>query len=184
MSKMWPLDDVRNERWLEFEEYLDDLLVELGDNEKSLLLTSICGYENVPHLVERLIDFGADPSFDSYHSGCDKLAIIRLFDGDVGVTPIGSAVMGFFHFRRSTFDNLRVLLSKGANVNQAALSTYTPLQLSIVHDLPEFVRFFLENGADPCVPSTEFDGPNAWDYAEGKEWALLLLKEFDCGKDS
>ena len=178
MSKEWPLDDIRNERWAEFSGYLDDLLFELGEDEKSMLLTSLCRYENVSDLLERVVAAGGDPSFDSCSIYRSKEKVIRLFDCDIGVTPMGSAIMGFVIFGNNTLGNLKSLLSMGANVNQVAHSTYTPLQLTIVHDLPEYARLLLENGADPRVPSAEYDKPDAWDYSKGKSWALSLLREF------
>lgn len=180
MSKNWPLDDVRNERWSDVDEYLDDLLFELCDDEKSLLLMSISAYSGVVSLVEKILISGGDPSFDLYHAACDARSLLRLLDSTDARTPVGSCILGYALHRRDTLDNLRSLVSGGADVNQFACSLYTPLQASIVYDAPKLALFFLEKGADPLAPSGEFDKPNSWEYAEKKPWALKMLKEFPC----
>ena len=55
MSKEWPLDDVRNRRWLDIIEYLDELLLEINSESMSMLLVTVAFFRLVSHLSRTLL---------------------------------------------------------------------------------------------------------------------------------
>lgn len=80
---------------------------------------------------------------------------------------------------RSMFSYARLLLSHGANVNIVNKTTgRTPLYICCGYGKPESVRFLMENGADPLIPSKKGRTPFMKATRKGHESCVDVLKEF------
>ena len=168
---MWSLDDIRNERWLAVQEFLDQLpLHGLSELDKSVLLAELC-FHGKSHLVRQLLELGADPNFCFDGTNVSPFS----YDLEPGTTPIGQTILGSKWRGHRTFRTLHVLLMGNGDPNAITFSGYTPLQLAIVFDRPEFAGLLLLYGADPHKSSADLDKPTAFDFAHEFEWARPML---------
>ena len=180
MSKEWPLDDVRNRRWLDIIEYLDELLLEINSESMSMLLVTVAFFENTTQIVDKLISAGANPSFNYPFDGVCDQGKVRFLDCEPGATPVGQTILGSSYELQETLPTLKSLIAHGADVNQITYSGYTPIQLAIVFDRPAHAELLLQSGADPWRPSADLDKPNAFDLSNdrSKDWAKALLNKY------
>jgi hypothetical protein len=177
MSISYPLDDVRNQRWDELLEYIDELASTTSQNAMSMLLCSVSAYSDVCHVIKKIVALGGDPSFED-NEVISEEERIRFFDGEgtAGSSPLGCSIFSSAWCGIDTLDTMRCLISCGANANGLA-SSNTALQLAIMFKLYEHARLLLANGADPYRESAELDHQNAFEIASDDEYAIELLRE-------
>ncbi|MDR1936258.1 MAG: hypothetical protein LBS49_11890, partial [Candidatus Accumulibacter sp.] len=108
MSFSWLLDDVRNQRWDELLEYIDELASKSNRDAMSMLLCSVSAYSDVCHVIEKIVALGGDPSFEDNEMLSEEERI-RFFDGGGGNggSPLGYSITGAAWRGRDTLDTTR-----------------------------------------------------------------------------
>lgn len=150
-------------------------------DERTLLLYDL-SYFGFSDWIELLTRQGVDVDFRSHDSklNLEKESLFcNWTDGaHPGSTPIGNTILGSVEQNLFNLSALRVLLSAGADPNRNTYSGYTPLQLSIISERPEFFGQLLLWGADPYATSTDFDRPTSFDLASDCQWANHMLQRW------
>ena len=85
-------------------------------------------------VVSRLLELGVDPDA---RKGRPLLPIIMT--DDIGTTALHSAIT------RNYFEIAKLLLENGADINSVGIGGYSPLNLTILQNRPEFLKFFLSD---------------------------------------
>ena len=157
-----------------------NLPITIGSTSSSPPLIGLCCQKEIPHQLEKLkllLDIGAYPNIFEKYIGSpltlalkydrgsefikillDKRANINLPD-DNGETAVFTAV----EYRR--FDDLRVLLSLGGNLNHHTNDGSTPLTVEIRRKEPslEVVKLLIELGADVHAANNLYWALRRWD---------------------
>ncbi len=151
----------RDRRWSDVDEEIDRGLG-LSTEELSKLLVILCEYGGKDY-VSKLVQRGANPDY-------------RLQTGE---TPISQTIIGS-RGRNPTLGTLVALLNAGANPNEITFGGYTPVQLAIAENRPEYAALLLLGGADPFLPSVDPDRPTAFTIAERSRngWAEDMLRRW------
>ncbi len=77
----------------------------------------------------------------------------------------------------TNFESVRVLVSKGANVNYRGTHGETPLLKSLMCDDPRICQFLLESGADVNIPTANGYSPISFACLQNNfEYVRMLLK--------
>jgi ankyrin repeat protein len=116
---------------------------------------------STPEIAAMLLDAGADINARNRHK----------FAGP-GNSPLSGAV---YQDKREV---VRLLIQRGADVNQADNAGFTPLHLAAAMGYVESARTLLEAGADPNLRSAANAGHNL-----GNKTPLELLSESDRKRD-
>jgi ankyrin repeat protein len=112
-------------------------------------------------IAAMLIDAGADINARNRHK----------FAGP-GNSPLSAATY------QERVDVVRLLIERGADVNQGDNASFTPLHLAAALGYPDIARILLEGGADPNRRSAANAGHNL-----GSKTPLELLSESDRKRD-
>jgi cytohesin len=75
----------------------------------------------------------------------DGLVAVLLMSGELPLPPLHSAALA------DDEETIRLLLERGADLNQWAYAGLTPLHVAVVADSPAAVGALLDAGADPNV---------------------------------
>jgi ankyrin repeat protein len=77
----------------------------------------------------------------------------------------------------ASFESVRTLVSKGANVNYRGLNGETPLHKSLLCDDPRICQILLESGADVNIPTANGYSPLAFACLQNNfEYVRMLLR--------
>jgi ankyrin repeat protein len=134
-----------------------------------------CARTGTVDAVKLLLEFGADVNAKENHKGQTALmwaAAEKHADvsarSTTGFTPL------LFAAQQGDIESARVLLSVGANVNEAAPNGMTPLLIAASSGRGAFATFLLDNGADPNAADGR--GYTALHYGASNRSLLEMLK--------
>jgi len=176
---MMLLDHIRNGRWDEVSEFMEEhLFAGMTNEDRSTILTEL-SFHGVVELIDKLLQSDADPNYRF-----DGVRGELSYDLEPGTTPLGQTILGAAWKRNQTLNTLNHLLAARANPNGITYSGYTPLQLAIVFGQQDLAIDLLEAGADPYCPSADLDKPDAFEFAADKPWAMTMLEKWKSKRDA
>ena len=120
--------------------------------------------EGYPEIAQVLIASGADVQARSHMLAVEFSPMIYdTYGDDVLVSSQGEFTPLLFAAQQGDIDTAKLLLAKGANVNEVCPDDGTPLLVATANGHEDFALFLLENGADPNV--TDANGITPLHYA-------------------
>lgn len=117
-----------------------------------------------PEVARLLIDNGADVRAKSYKFGGFRSMVFATYGGDIPVTSSGGYTPLLFAVKAGDLDTTRLLLEKGADVNEGTPEEGSALLMAVAAGHEKLALFLLEKGADPNATSAG-DGMTALHYA-------------------
>jgi len=136
--------------------------------------------ENHPEAVRILLDHGADvniatPRIDEPPPTVGNLQGIGRAQDRKAPVPEGAMTPLLYAAREGRMDIAKMLVAKGAAVNQAEAFGGTPLLLAILNGHTELAQFLLEQGGDPNTG----DG-----FGRAPLWAAVDYRNLDAAESS
>jgi ankyrin repeat protein len=116
--------------------------------QTALMWAIAAGYPGVARL---LIEHGANVSARSHQYQEENFSpmVLQGYSADVQVTPQGGFTPLLFAARVGDLETARLLVSKGADVNESTPAEGNSLVVAAAAGHEELARFLLEQGADP-----------------------------------
>ncbi len=114
-----------------------------GKNKKTIIYKAVSrGHKN---MVELLLEYGADPNSQIEYWGNTPLYNVMYKYHDPRLSK----------YKADYIDIACILLRWGADPNKATFMGYTPINIKWLELEPKFLKFLIENGADPYIKNRE-----------------------------
>ena len=128
---------------------------------QSALMLAI--YEGQKDVARLLIERGADIRLKSHMVPDHSPMIYKTYGGEVQASSKGGHSALMFAAQQGDIDSTRLLLAKGAQVNETSHDDGPPLVIAAANGFPELAMLLLDNGADPNA--TDSSGVTALHFA-------------------
>ncbi len=123
--------------------------------------------EGHPEAARLLIEHGADIRARTHRHGDFQSMLVTTFGKDIQVTPGGGYTPLLFAARIGDLETARLLVEKGADVNEGTPEEGTPLVVASAAGHERLARFLLDEGADPNAKDVNGMTPLHYAMREG-----------------
>jgi ankyrin repeat protein len=139
---------------------------------QTALMWAIAGKH--PEVARLLIEKGADVNAKSHLLTGLKPKVYLTYYGEDPVSSNGGFTPLLFAAQQGDLDTARLLIAKGANVNEATYEDGNALLLASSNGYEDLALFLLESGADPNSTPADGSGLTALHYAVGGGLRALM----------
>jgi hypothetical protein len=115
---------------------------------------------------DKLVDLAGSGDVVGVRALLDQGVDVNAKDSKAGCTALNEAIQLYPLAKQDYTNVVKLLLSRGANINAPACLGYTPLTLAAIEGVPEIVRILIDSGAD--VNKKDDNGKTPLMYANEK----------------